>query len=267
VTRDRELEAYLLGDLDDEARARTETAFFADDAVFVEVKQAEERLIERYLRGELSAAERTAFERHFAASPHRREQVEFQRALLALVAEGGARSAAAPPPRVDRRPGPRRAGLMIAASVFLSVVVWHLSRTVPSTPPVSVPTSSPSGSMSSTPPGDADVSPAAAPTLVLRPGQLRDRGRTPRLTIPATASEVLLQAVLADAAGTGPLAASLQTVEGRVIWKGQVRATGQLAVVAIPAQALTPGDYVLTLTRTDRVEMLAAYFFRVNPLR
>jgi hypothetical protein len=72
---------YLLGDLSEEELANVEDRAFSDPAYLGAVKAAETDLIDAYVRGELSAAERARFEGRFLNSPQRRSKLEFARAL------------------------------------------------------------------------------------------------------------------------------------------------------------------------------------------
>ena len=68
---------YVLGTLPDAERVQLEERYFADDAEFEEIEIAEEELIDRYVRGELSKSDRAAFEQTVAHSPRLMERVEF----------------------------------------------------------------------------------------------------------------------------------------------------------------------------------------------
>lgn len=70
---------YLLRTLSDEKSAQMEERYFSDDAEFEEFEVAEEELIDRYVRGELSHSERNQLETTIAASPRLRERVQFAR--------------------------------------------------------------------------------------------------------------------------------------------------------------------------------------------
>jgi anti-sigma factor RsiW len=70
---------YLLGTLSDEESAQMEERYFSDDAKFEDFEIAEEELIDRYVRGELSEFERNQLERTIAASPRLKERVQFAR--------------------------------------------------------------------------------------------------------------------------------------------------------------------------------------------
>jgi len=78
--------AYLLGDLSEEEQALAATQLFTEPN-YRRLQIVEEELIEDYARGELSKDERDRFENFFLAAPHRRERVEFTRAMLNALAE------------------------------------------------------------------------------------------------------------------------------------------------------------------------------------
>ena len=81
---------YLLGELQDEEElARFEQRLLADEKLYEELLIAEDELMEAYLCGELSAADKARFEEHFLASPRRRERVENLRALREVLALPG----------------------------------------------------------------------------------------------------------------------------------------------------------------------------------
>jgi len=79
---ERQAVKYLLGDLTEAEQARLEERFFHDAELSDSLSEAEDDLIDRYVRAELSGRERERFERHFLVSERRREKVEFARVLL-----------------------------------------------------------------------------------------------------------------------------------------------------------------------------------------
>ena len=74
-----EITRYLLGSLSDEEKALLEERYFSDDAMFEEIEIAEEELIDRYVRGELSNEDSERFAAVVADSPRLAERVEFAR--------------------------------------------------------------------------------------------------------------------------------------------------------------------------------------------
>ena len=88
---------YLLGELPEEQQVAVEDRAFADPSYLVEIQAAEADLIDAYVRGELTAAERRDFERMFLAPPLRRSKVAFAR-NLARLSDEHAKSA----PKIER---------------------------------------------------------------------------------------------------------------------------------------------------------------------
>jgi hypothetical protein len=78
---------YLLGELTEEQQVEIEDRAFSDKEYLATITEVENDLIDEYVRGELSAAERQRFESRFLASAERRKRVEFARALRTVVSE------------------------------------------------------------------------------------------------------------------------------------------------------------------------------------
>ena len=97
---------YLLGTLSDEERARVEERYFSNDADFEEIEIAEEELIDRYVRGELSETDRNRFETNLAGLPRIAERVHFARTWKEKLASSPDNSIAAS--RVESRDVGRR---------------------------------------------------------------------------------------------------------------------------------------------------------------
>ena len=79
------LTAYLLGELSDAEQEAIEVRYFTDDALFEQLLDIEDELIERDARGQISDSERRRLERHFLKSPARRKRLRFAEALLRHV--------------------------------------------------------------------------------------------------------------------------------------------------------------------------------------
>src|SRR5262249_47691435 len=114
---------------------RFEDEYFGDDETFALLLAAEDELIDRYLRGELSAQERERFERHFLLSPRRRQKMDNAKAMRRVIPE------LAPPERQRLEPasvrrslfswlpswlnGPKLVpGVAFAMAMLLIVVGW-----------------------------------------------------------------------------------------------------------------------------------------------
>ena len=78
---------YLLGNLSESDQVKVEDRAFADADYLAALEASEADLIDNYVRGGLSQADRRAFEGQFLTSPNRRSKVEFARALARVAAE------------------------------------------------------------------------------------------------------------------------------------------------------------------------------------
>jgi hypothetical protein len=123
-TNEARILQYLLGELAEEEQGQLEERFFADDALYQEVRVAERELIDRYVLGQLTGRERERFERRFLSSPRRRETVTLARSFRQTIA---AVTAQVEPPEVERPTlrdrlvrwlSPRRPYKGLAAALF-----------------------------------------------------------------------------------------------------------------------------------------------------
>ena len=76
-----DLDRYLLGRLSDAESDALEGRLLHDARFFEEAEMAEDDLVDRYDRGELSAEDRKRFERHLLPAPRIRDRVRVARAL------------------------------------------------------------------------------------------------------------------------------------------------------------------------------------------
>jgi hypothetical protein len=83
---------YLLGALPESEQVALEQQFFADGEMLDHVWAVENELVDGYVRGQLSPAERQQFEQHYLASPGHRERVAFARTLLPMTNEPALRA-------------------------------------------------------------------------------------------------------------------------------------------------------------------------------
>jgi hypothetical protein len=76
---------FLLGELSEQERAQVEERFLADNEFFEEVLAAEDALMDRYLRGQLSGEQLERAKTLFQSSPRQRRDVEFTKRLIASI--------------------------------------------------------------------------------------------------------------------------------------------------------------------------------------
>jgi hypothetical protein len=120
--QDEKMIRYLLGRLSEKEQEEVEEAYFTDSGLFERMLAVRDELIDDYLRNGLSLPEREQFERHFMASPQRRERVEEVRALMQAVSQGLVEEPAAPA-RARSEPVPWRLKLRESVSGRLFVPV------------------------------------------------------------------------------------------------------------------------------------------------
>jgi hypothetical protein len=255
------LERYLLGEVSDDERSEIEQSYFADDAVFDQLIDVQNDLVDSYVRGTLPAADRKRFEERFLTTGSGVDRVEFARALKEKIAA-----------RSSRKTGRVRL-LAIAASVVIVVIVaaWMTftlqRRTQPpiansppkapqqqrTTSPTPVQAQTQTAPLQSRPPASALIT-----TVLLTPGGTRESDAATPLVLRPAPQFVRVELVLEDDRYDS-YAAELQDVEGRVLWKAHsLRATtapsGRMVAVSVPAKLLPPGDYIVVLQGIDRGE-------------
>jgi DNA-directed RNA polymerase specialized sigma24 family protein len=78
---------YLLGVVGDTERRAVEEQFFAPDADLNVLLQAEDELIDDYVRGTLSTSDRRLFESNFLCTRRRRQRLELVQSLVQVLAQ------------------------------------------------------------------------------------------------------------------------------------------------------------------------------------
>jgi len=78
---------YLLGELSEDELAQVEERYFADENFFAQVLDAENSLVDSYVRGNFSAVERGKFEKQFLTTPQRRQKIKFAQSLNRAIIE------------------------------------------------------------------------------------------------------------------------------------------------------------------------------------
>jgi hypothetical protein len=84
---DNDIERYLFAEMPDEERDAFEEKMFADDSLFVDVADAENRLVDEYAAGSLAAADVSRFERSLELVPARRQKLANARVLGEFIEE------------------------------------------------------------------------------------------------------------------------------------------------------------------------------------
>ena len=81
----RMITRYLLGEMSEQERSAFEDRYLEDSAIFEEITAAEDELMRCYARGDLSEAERTAFEKRYLKDTGNRRRVDFAKTLMDYV--------------------------------------------------------------------------------------------------------------------------------------------------------------------------------------
>lgn len=274
---------YLLGLAAESERAGLEDEYLRDEDALDRIEAAEDELIEDYLADQLSPEERRAFERDYLASAPHRHRVEV---IRRLQEEAGRRRGAdvapiaTPLPTVSTLRRPAWPWIALAAAVSLAVAgsLW-LARSdedapasASRSPGVSEP-ESPAATPSQppaprNPPGSGSVLAISLSPIAVRAGA----DRAPVVVPDGTEA---LDITLEGDAGDGPAlrgSASIQTVGGVQVWRGEISAGNDLAPgaigrVRVPATSLPIDDYVVTLLTIDgqgRERERARYVLRVR---
>lgn len=82
-----QIERYLFNEMGDDERAQYEDKYFSDDALFYDVVERENDLVDRYTSGNLAGAELERFERSLPMMPGRRQKIANARVLSEYIAE------------------------------------------------------------------------------------------------------------------------------------------------------------------------------------
>lgn len=93
---------YLLGTLSEEEKTRFEEVYFLDDAEFEQLEIAEDELLDRYVKSELSPEEALQF-RKLLVSPRLAERVEVARIIAQRAASLPKKKEVTPVPEVSNR--------------------------------------------------------------------------------------------------------------------------------------------------------------------
>ena len=129
------LRRYLLGAARADETARLDELSLTDDACALALAQAENDLVDAYANASLTAAERAQFERHYLASPARREKAQLAQALQGFGERAALPQMVAAAPRATASTSASwiewlnltplwQAGLATAAVLLVAACVW-----------------------------------------------------------------------------------------------------------------------------------------------
>lgn len=293
---------YLLGKMSDEESRALEQRVLVSREVFDDVMAAEDDLIDEYLEGGLSPAERQDFERVYLSAPDRRARVDFARALREKIGQSIVRRPVAvlsPPVRRPSFPGWLAAAAVLFAAVGLYFAVdgARLRREVSRLRQVTESASrrESDAARQVTELRDRSVrlerdlqsqkdeagrladqmaalrqQGSKVVSFLLIGGLVRDGGELQTLRIPSDAALMRLGVPLTPGSSYASYRAVVQSPEGKSFWSGTgawPAAGAKTVTVAVPAASLPAGDYILSLTGVladGQREPAADFSFRVT---
>jgi anti-sigma factor RsiW len=272
---------YLLGDISDEVRVRLEEHYFVDDRVFEQLSAFEDELVDDYVRGELTEAQRKQFELHFLNSPERQRKLAFARSFTRFLSN--VPTAAAPPKRdawrqkitdwFGLRSGTARWAFAVAFAAVVFGGAWllrenwwlrtqlgemhaqqaelrhqeeQLSRQLAQLKAPAIEGPSEPELSQSRPPSLAIFA------LTLTPGVLRSGAEQKTLDLPPGPSLVRLRLDI-EGQSYETYRVTLETAEGRKVWskeglKAILEGKVRIVVLELPSKLLGNKDYIVELS-------------------
>ncbi|HEX6715778.1 MAG TPA: hypothetical protein VF088_01630 [Pyrinomonadaceae bacterium] len=235
---------YLLGHVTEAEREEVETTILTDDKAFEELEIVESELVDDYLAGKLSPAERTGFENSFCDNAERQQDIQFSRVLHRYVNAEAIASTRQPGPAATfwQRTWVRPAALGLAFVIIVLGTVWYVrSRREETTTFV-------------------------AATLTLSAGNRGEGNNSTSVKLPSNVDAVKLNLQL-----PAPVAGSYKIRLVRPSGEEELKIAGvhdQLLTVIIPADQISRGAYAFKLyqIRSDGSEerISGSYLFSVE---
>ena len=265
------LRRYLLGRSSEDECAGIEREYLRDECSLERMLDVESELIEDYLADRLSGDERVSFDRHYLASPEHRRRLDVVRSLSAAASRSVQSSRQAR--TVSRSWAPMlavAAALVIASAAAVVLVMRSRSGT---TRPTAAASTSSSGSPSAGAPEPRNSgTPPRVLAVSLAPGIVRSAGDAATIVIPSSIDVVALQLETdGDVKAPARPVAAIRTVSGDEVWRGSASTdrlpTGVMARVEVPAERLSPDDYIVVLldsVANGAAQERARYVLRVR---
>jgi anti-sigma-K factor RskA len=236
------LRSYLLGTLEAEPRVELEEKILSDPGVYDEVLLLEDELIDQYVAGGLSKAERQQFETHFLITAERQKKLRFGQLLKSHLSSQTipAFSEKVPAPQHNQTIPSRRFfslfafTAVIVTALGIALLCWFVFRK-----PVVV--------------------------VQLAPGSVEKRG----VTVPPQGFNVKLELAVANTNFKNYKSelfrenTPVQTNALKIEKKGEQ----QIVPLTITGETLSPGDYQVKLSGvsdTGQDEFIDNYTFRVT---
>ena len=290
MRNDDKITRYFLGELSTDEAELFDRECFSNSTFAESVFVVEDELIDRYVRNELSDADRERFEQFYLTTDARRSRVSMARSLnLTMNSATSEKTRPFESHSIWQRLIPNRAltryALATLALAMVVVAVWLLIRKsnkeqiAQTNPPTNVaspantptPSSTPSPTPTVTPAGQESATQLATVVFTLVPGAQRevDAGERVVKVSPQTKT-VELRLVIQDQVQP-PYEVKLETVEGAsVLVRRGLRPVaangGQVVIVRVPASIFEARDYVGRVVGQTG-DAAPSYTFRVMKIR
>jgi hypothetical protein len=297
------LRAYFLGELKVEEVIRLENEYLGDEAKFAELREAENDLLDDFVRNALPPNSRKSFEENYLNSPFRRQRLEFAQTFAEIL-------------RKESVAETEKTGFawwdifsfwkmgMAFASLLLLLIggIWFFNNSpqlpnnevavsqTPETLPQLTPQVSPmiektptkptanTNQLNTTSPTPVPTpKPSVSPTpekakanqiivLALSTVGMRDGGKTPQAILDKETKTIALRLNLAETNST-VLQIKISNAGGDTVYQVKnVRASGKTVSVNLPTNLLKTDDYVVELFTANsdgESEKISNYSFRV----
>jgi hypothetical protein len=258
---------YLLGELDEERIQQLEQRLITDSDFKREILMTEEDLLQEFVSGELTEADRSRLLKRYLASPRQRRKLEVAQALGRYIGtHKPAETTGAVSPIGRRRSWfdffrlDNRTGRFVWAAVILLIIVaggaliWRLG------PQDQVARLNDRDSVVLTASPDVlvvELAPVVLRGSAAKPVKVDPAVRIVQIRTPIAPSDSKYRAVLRDADGKDVV--RLNEVPVRNL------SSGSTIVLQIPSTLLTPGNYELELTQPgDNSQVPTFYSFQVQ---
>jgi len=246
---------YLLGSLPSERQQELEERLLLDDDLYEELLIIEEELVDDFLDGTLSVAERESFQTHFAAAPEHQEKLRFATVFKKYIAEH-------PPLPATPTPKPRFLGFLPIQSPALR----YAFATVLLVSVIGISWLAWKGWVRPAP-----RDPGSVLAVVLTPGVSRGEGEVARVVIPGDINTVRLQLRLTEGDFPTYEASLINSTRDAITTAEDLKTQkndGQTTIAfEVPADRLPAGDYRVKLNGVDHdgnKQDVASYSFRVQ---
>jgi hypothetical protein len=259
----RDAARYLLGQLPEEDRLRLEAAYFSEGGGFEEMLAVEDELFFDYVAGQLSPADRAAFEQRFLADDAGRRKLAFAGALVEALRSAQTKGDTLPAATAVAPPTHRPLtfwALAAAAAIFASTSAWLARDLMRAREDLNAAQAQRAGATAAVP----TVRPLSVVAFTLAGGLTRADSAARRLQIPAGINTVRF-VIETGSAGTSRV--TIRTAEGNEVWSQSAQQTPEAGAITIDVNAgvLTTADYEIVVDFGPGKRPLSYTFTAIRP--